>query len=388
MSESPRWTWAAVWVASWGVGLGPACRAGGGKGPAHGGDTAQLPVHVTTCQVVRGTLAHTLEGIGHVEGWQSAQIRPQADGQLQAVHFREGERVARGQSLAQIDPRIAEVQQTQAIAKVDGGRAKVELSRLALKRAGELRRSNLNAQQDVDLARATLLQDEATLLDAQAQLTQARLQLEYARVLAPFDGVVGVRLLDPGNIVHAADANAALVQLVQMDPVAVMVSMPEDVLPDLQAAALAGPVAVAVVARDGTVVLGHGTLWVIDNQVQSTSGTVRLKVKLENPDRRLWPGQYVRARLQVGRREGVLMVPAEAVTAGVGAVVWAVEQGGRAAQRRVRIGAQEGGWAEVHDGLLLGEEVVIVGQHLLRPGREVVARAAGPAALPAAPAPP
>ena len=371
-----------VCAAALAVGGGGGCRGGGGRRDAPAPSEA-APIRVVTAPVVRGSLAHTLEGLGTVQGLQSAQIRPMVDGLLQAVHFNEGQAVVAGESLAQIDPRPAEVAAMQARATAARSAAALELARLNLARNRALLSDRMVAQQTVDELRSAVQDQEGALLSAQAGVRQAALQLEYAQVLAPFDGVAGVRLVDPGNMVRAADPNG-LVIITQMNPCAVMVSLPEDVLPALQAVAQAGPVAVSIFHRDGQRLLGEGRLHAIDNQIQAASGTLRLKVRVANPGGLMWPNQFVRARLQVGRRDGVLMVPAEAVMVGAAPTVWAVDSAGTAQARTVSLGEPEAGWAHIKSGLSEGEQVVIVGQHLLRQGGRVVVRPATPEDLPPA----
>src|SRR5262249_19623308 len=205
----------------------------------------------------------------------------------------------------------------------------------------------------------------------------AKLNLDYARVKSPLDGVVGVRLVDPGNLVRATDTNG-LVVITELDPAALFVTLPEDVLPQVTAAMQRGQVPVEACGRDGMVRLGSGTLFVIDNQINQATATLRLKCKLPNPERKLWPNQFVKARLLVDTRPGATVIASSAVQRGPqGTFVYVAGAGDKAEQRPVEIALTVGDIAVVQKGLQVGERVVVEGQSQLRPGSAVQMRGGG-----------
>jgi multidrug efflux system membrane fusion protein len=212
------------------------------------------------------------------------------------------------------------------------------------------------------------------VLADKAQIENARLQLDYARIKSPIDGITGVRLVDPGNIVHAADTTGIVV-VTQMDPIAVLFTLPQDDLPDVARAQAQTPLTVEALSRDGAQKLGTGQLELIDNQINQGTATMRLKAIFPNPDRALWPNQFVKARLQLTVRKGALVIPAVAVQRGPqGAFVYVVGDDGRAAARDVAIERIEGEQAIVAKGLTAGDKVVSEGQNQLRPGARVQPR--------------
>jgi len=326
------------------------------------------PVPVTIAAAARRDFAIALRGIGTVQAYNTVTVKSRVDGELQQVLFREGQDVRQGDVLAQIDPRPFAAQLHQAEGAIARDRAQMHDAQINLERYRSLREGKLIAQQQVDDQAALAGQAEGAVHADEAQIETAKLNLDYARVRSPLDGVVGVRQVDAGNLVHATDANG-LVVITQLDPAALFVTLSEDVLPNVTAAMARGEVPVEVYSRDGAQLLGKGTLFVIDNQINQATATLRLKCKVPNPDRKLWPNQFVKARLLIETRKGALVIPSAAVQRGPqGSFVYLVGPDNKAVQRPVEIALTVGDQAIIGKGLEPGERVVIEGQGQLRPG--------------------
>jgi multidrug efflux system membrane fusion protein len=358
----------------------------GGPGAAPSASAAaDRPVPVVVVPVERRDVPVYVEGLGTVTPLATVVVRSQVEGRLDRVLFTEGQAVKKGDALALIDPRPFSIQLSQAQAAMVRDRAQVENARVSLDRVRALQREQLASQQEVDNQVAALATAEAAVHASQAQAEAARLQLDYARINSPIDGVAGVRLVDPGNIVRAGDPNGIVV-VTQLDPIAVLFSLPQDDLPRVTRAMAAGKLEVEAFARDGATSLGRGELTVVDNQVNAQTSTIRLKAVLPNAERALWPGAFAKARLKLRTREGALVVPAPAVQRGPqGPFAYVVGEGDRVAARPVEVEAIEGEWAVVAKGLQPGERVVAEGQSQLRPNGRVAPRppaGAGPGAAP------
>ena len=329
---------------------------------------------VLTAAVEKRDVPVWIEGLGSVVAWRQVTIRAEVDGRLDQVFFKEGQAVHRGDLLAQIDPRPFMVQLHQAMGALARDQAQLDAARRDLVRFQELRKTNLVAQQQVDDQLALAGQAEGAVQVDQAAIESAKLNLDFARITAPGDGVVGVRLVDPGNLIHAADPTGIVV-LTQLDPAAVMIMLPEDDLGQVMAAQARGEVPVEAWSRDGSTRLGAGKLLVIDNQINQTTATLRLKAEMRNPDHALWPNQFVKARLLVDTRRGARVVPAAAVQRGPqGTFVWIVGAGNKAAARPVDVALITSEVAVLNRGVEPGETVVIEGQNQLREGAEVSRR--------------
>jgi multidrug efflux system membrane fusion protein len=370
--------------------IGVAVRAwtsGDGAQAAKSADAAaNRPVPVTLGKVEKKDVPVWLEGLGTVAAWQQVLVRAQVDGRLDKVLFTEGQFVHKGDVLAQIDPRPFAAQLHQAEGASARDHAQLHDAQINLERYRSLREGKLIAQQQVDDQAALAGQAEGAVHADEAQIETAKLNLDYARVKAPLDGVVGIRQVDPGNLVHASDANG-LVVITQLDPAALFVTLPEDVLPQVTAAMARGEVPVEAWSRDGTAKLGQGTLFVIDNQINQATATLKLKCKLPNPDRKLWPNQFVKARLLVETRKDAIVIPGAAVQRGpTGSYVYLAGPDGKAQQRTIEIVLTVGDSAIIGKGLQPGESVVVEGQNQLRPGSVLQARGGdGISARPQAP---
>jgi multidrug efflux system membrane fusion protein len=353
----------------------PAAAAERGAGGA-GGERA-VPVQVA--KAAKRDVPIILEGLGTVTAYKTVNVRAQVDGRLDRVLFTEGQVVKRGQVLAQVDPRPFEVLLHQGQAALARDQAQLRGAELNLARYEQVVKEKLIPQQQADDQRALVDQYRAVTLGDKATIENARLQLDYARITSPIDGVTGVRQVDPGNLVHASDTTPIVV-VTQLDPIAVLFTLPQDDLPRVAKARGDGgdKLTVEVRARDGGEPLATGKLGLVDNQINQATATIRLKAIFSNPDRALWPNQFVRARLRLDVMKGALVVPAVAVQRGPqGTFVYVVE-GERAAAKPVTVELLQGDEAIVAKGLGEGDAVVIEGQAQLRPGAKVATRAGKP----------
>lgn len=341
---------------------------------------APPPVPVVTGRVEQQDIAHWRTGVGTVQSLQSTVLRPQVDGVLTEVLFEEGQKVRKGQLLARIDDRAIRADLGGAQAAVVRDQATLDAARSDLARLQHLSTDQLVSRQMLEQQSATVQQLQATGRGNQAAVDAAQVQLSYTRILAPMDGRIGLRQIDPGNLVRATDTQG-LVTVQQTDPISVVFALPQDALPQLRQALAAGAVPVQALDRDGGQLLAEGTLQVIDNQVEETSGTVRLRARFGNADDRLWPGQLVSVRVRTGQSTGALVVDAAAIQRGVeGSFVYRVVADGSVEVLPVTVGEAERGKVAVQGALRVGDVIVRDGQSRLRPG-VVVAEAVAPAAM-------
>lgn len=326
-----------------------------------------------------------LEGLGTVIAFNTVTIKAQVEGRLDKVLFQEGQDVKKGMQLAQIDPRPFTIQLHTAEAALARDQATLTGRKRALDRSLALLKEGLATQQQVDADQSAVDQAVAVLKGDHAQIEAARLQLDYARVIAPIDGVTGVRLVDAGNIVRPSDPNG-LVMITQIDPISVLFSLPQDDLPAISKEMAAGTLSVEAWARDGDARIAVGQLALVDNQINVQTATVRLKATFPNPSRALWPNQFVKVRLLLTTRKGARVIPAAAIQRGPqGMFVYVVGADQKAAVRPVQVERSEGDWTIVGGGLEVGEQVVADGQFQLRPGSKVAPKPAGSGAPSAAP---
>jgi membrane fusion protein, multidrug efflux system len=352
-------------------------RAGAAK-PAAQRDAGSRPVPVAIAAVGRRDVPVYLEGIGSASALNTVSVRSQVDGRLERVFFKEGQAVKKGELLAQIDPRPYAISLHQAQAAAARDAAVLANGKLNLERYSTLRQQNLVPQQQVDDQRAQVAQLEAAVRLDQAQASAARLQLDYARVTAPIDGVTGLRQIDPGNLVRAADATGIVV-IAQIDPIGVLFTLPQDELPRVVEKMAEGPVAVDALSRDGATTLGSGVISLIDNQINPSTATIRIKATFANEQRRLWPNQFVKARVLLATRKGALVIPTVAVLRGPkGPFVYVVAADQTVEQRPVQTSPGDGEVTIVEAGLTEGEQIVTDGQHKLKPGARVSSRGGRP----------
>ena len=338
------------------------------------------PVPVTFASVERRDVPHWQETVGTVTSLQSAVLRPQVDGVLTQVLFREGQTVKRGQLLARIDDRAIRAGLDGAQAQRERDAAQLRAAQSDLGRFRQLSGAQLIAKQMLDQQAASVQQLQASAQGSQAAIDAAQVQLSYTRIVSPIDGRVGLRRVDPGNLVRSGDEQG-LVTVQQVDPISVVFALTQDQLPALRAAQAAGPVAVQALDRDAGQVLGEGELRVIDNQVDEATGTVRLRAVFGNAGDRLWPGQLVSVRVRTGEERGATVVASDAVQRGVdGSFVYRLGGDGKVAAVPVQVGYQDEALAVVR-GVAPGDTVVRDGQSRLKPGSAVVAAKPAPTVM-------
>jgi membrane fusion protein, multidrug efflux system len=331
-------------------------------------DPGPPPVPVVAEAVKIGNVPIYLRGIGTVQAYNTDTIRTQVQGQLVQVAFKEGQAVRAGNLLAQIDPRPFQAQLDQAIANREKDQAQLANAQANLQRDSLLLAKQYATPQTVDLDKANTGQFNAAVKADEAAIEYAQTQLAYTRITSPINGVTGIRLIDVGNIVHPTDPSG-LVVVTQLQPIAVIFTLPETQLPEIQQAMAKGPLTVLAYSEDDKTKLDQGTLAVLDNQIVQTSGSVKLKADFPNPQHRLWPGELVNIRLQIDNRQNALTVPATAVLQGPqGSYVYAIKPDGTVENRTVKVAQLGARTALVDTGLQANEQVVIGGQSRLQPG--------------------
>ena len=360
----------------------PAVAHGGPNAPASGSAGGRI-VPVSVAKVVQKDVPVYLDGIGNVTAYMTVNVRSQVEGRIDKVLFKEGQQVKAGDVLVQVDPRPFAIQLHSAQAALARDQANLANAKKNLDRYKTLRDQNLIPQQQVDDQQAMVDQLAATTMSDRATIESAQLNLDYARIKSPIEGVTGVRLVDPGNLVHVNDTNGIVV-VTQLDPIAVLFTLPEDDLPRVAKRLAEGAAPVDAFARDGTTKLGSGTLALVDNQINAQTATIRLKAIFPNPQRSLWPNQFVKARLYLETRKNALVVPATALQRGPqGTFVYVVGEGDHVEPRTIDIDAMLGDSVIVAKGLEPGEDVVTEGQTQLRPGAKVVRKGNGRPGAPA-----
>jgi membrane fusion protein, multidrug efflux system len=371
-----RWIWAgALALALGGAIVFARGRTGTTAGaPPADSAAAARPIPVVVARAENRDVPVFLDGLGNAVPLVTVTVRPQVSGPLITIAFQEGQQVKKGDLLARIDPRPFTIQLHQAQAALARDQAQFKNAKINLARYTALHEQGLATQEQLDDQRATADQLAGTIKSDQAQIENAELQLAYTQVRSPVDGVTGVRQVDQGNVVHPSDANGIVV-VTQLDPMAIVFTLPQDNLPQINRE-IAGGLQIEAYSRDGDRLLGRGKLTLVDNQVSLTTATVRLKGTVPNPDRALWPNEFVRARLLLATRKGVLSVPAPAVQRGPqGTFVYVVMPDQTAALRTVSVETIQDQWAVIEKGLQAGDQVVVEGQNQLRPGAKVALRA-------------
>ena len=326
------------------------------------------PVAVDVATVRRSDVPVHQEGLGTVQAFYTVTVRARVDGQIEKVAFKEGQHVRKGDLLVQIDPRPFKAALGIALAARARDEALLANARLDMQRYEELAPEELASKQTVDTQRALIAQLGAQVRGDEASIDNARTQLDYTTITSPIEGRTGVRLVDPGNIVHATDTTGMVV-VTQLQPIAVMLSLPEESFEELAAALQRGPVAASVLSRDDQQVLDSGTVELIDNQIDQATGTIRVKAILPNRGERLWPGQFVNVRLLTQTRHQVLTIPAAALERGPdGTFTYVIRPDSTVGVAPLTVGGQEGDVVVVEKGLDAGQQVVTSNQYRLQPG--------------------
>lgn len=329
-------------------------------------------VPVSAAAAKRGDLNLYLTEIGTVTPFKTVTVHTRVDGELVHVFFKEGQMVKEGDLLAEIDPRPFQVQLTQAEGQMARDRATLVNAQGQLKRYQELYAQNIVARQDLDNQQSLVGQSEGAVKNDQGLIDSAKLNLTYSKITAPINGRVGLRLVDPGNIVHAADTQGLMV-ITQLQPIAVIFSIPEDDLPRVTDAIKANPeLPVDVYDRSLKTQLGTGTLLTLDNEIDQSTGTVKLKAKFPNEDNTLFPNQFVNAKLLVETRHDAVLIPAAGVQrSSNGSYVYVVKPDQTVDMRMVTVDASQGGISAIAKGINPGELVVVDGTDKLRQGSKV-----------------
>jgi multidrug efflux system membrane fusion protein len=330
-------------------------------------------VSVSIAPVLQQDVPMYLSGVGTVTSNASVTVKARIDGQLDKVGFVEGQDVKAGQLLAQIDPRTLQAQLAQAVAQKAKDQATLVNARLDLQRYTTLVQQDAATQQTLDTQKASVNQLQAAVQSDDAQINYAKVQLSFTSILAPISGRVGARLVDPGNIVHAADTNG-LVVINQIDPIAVVFTLPEESFQNINAAlhTTQKPLAVQAFARNSSNMLAQGNLTLLNNQIDTTTGTVQLKGIFQNQSHVLWPGQYVNVRLVLGDRKQAITIPASAVQRSQdGTYAYVIGSDGKAQIQTIQVANIQDGIAVIDKGLSAGQRVVTDGQYKLKPGIKV-----------------
>ncbi|HEX7921650.1 MAG TPA: efflux RND transporter periplasmic adaptor subunit [Bradyrhizobium sp.] len=340
--------------------------------PAATQSAAVTPVvPVTAAKVLQHDVPIVLEGLGTVTPINTATIRTQVQGTLDSVDFVEGKQVKRGDVLARIDPRVYEAQVDQAEAALARDEASLKNARTNLARTQPLANRGFATQQLLDTQDSQVTQGEGTVALDKAALEAAQTQLSFATITAPFDGVTGIRRIDPGNIVHPTDTNG-LVVLTQLQPIAVIFTLPSGEIPGVRQALASGDASVDVYDAQNKRKLDHGSLMLINNQVDSTTGTVQLKASFPNAGNTLWPGSFVNVHLTIAVRHDALTVPLTAVRQGPdGGFAYVVGANNVVSIHNVTTGQSRDGQVLIEQGLAANETVVTAGQYRLNPGTKV-----------------
>lgn len=336
------------------------------------GDFANRALPVIAEPVRRGTIDVYLSALGTVTPRNLVTVKPRVDGQLMKVAFEEGQLVKAGQLLAEIDPRPFQVQLAQAQGQLAKDQAQLANARVDLERYRTLLGQDSIAKQQVDTQEALVRQYEGTIQADQGAVDNAKLQLSYARVTAPISGRVGLRQVDPGNVVRASDTNGIVV-IAQLQPIGVVFPIPEDNVPlVMQRLARNEPTAVEAWNREGRTKLATGKLVTADNQIDTTTGTVKMKAEFANADSALFPNQFVNVRMNTQTLEDATLVPSAAIQRGApGTFVYAVKDDQTVTVAPVKLGPVQGDVTVVTSGIRPGTMVVVDGADKLREGAKV-----------------
>jgi multidrug efflux system membrane fusion protein len=386
-SSSARWVWLVVllvigaavyyfWPQIKGLGSSTTPVATTGKGKKGGGGTTP----VIAARAKKGNISVYYSGLGGVTPIYTVTVKSRVDGQLMKVYFKEGQAVKKGDLLAEIDTRPYQVQLDQAQGQQLHDQALLKNARVDQDRYKTLLNQQAIPEQQYATQEALVTQYEGTLKTDQAAIDSARLNLTYCHITSDIDGRVGLRLVDPGNIVHASDANGLLV-ITQMDPISVIFTIAEDQLPAI-VDKIHGGAHMPVEAWDREVKnkLGQGTLETIDNQIDPTTGTLRLRATFDNKAGKLYPSQFVNARLLVEQKSGIVTVPNAAIQRNTNSTyVWLVKPDQTVTVRTVTTGVTEGDQTEIVSGINDGDMMVMVGVDRLVEGSRVNAQVPGEA---------
>lgn len=350
--------------------------AAGSKGAGKKGGGGAVPVIAAKAR--RGNIGVYITGLGSVTPIYTVTLKSRVDGQLMKLHYMEGDLVREGDLLADIDPRPYQVQLDQAEGQLLRDQANLDNARVDLDRYQKLLAQNAIPEQQLATQKATVAQDEGIVKSDQAQIESAKLNLVYCKITAPISGKVGLRLVDPGNIVHAADTNG-LVVITQIDPISVIFTVAEDDLPAVLRKLAAGQhLRADAYDRDNHTKIGAGTLATVDNQIDPTTGSLRLRANFENGNHLLFPNQFVNVRLLVEEKSGVTLVPNAVIQRNTNSTYVYVVQGDQTVTvRQITVGTSEGNDAQITSGVQPGDVLVMTGVDKLIEGSKVTVEMAG-----------
>src|SRR5512142_1212314 len=340
-----------------------------GENPATAGNaqkSAPNPIRVTIAPVQKADFPVYLSGLGTVQGFNTVVVRTRVDGQIDKIAFTEGQLVKQGDLLVEIDPRPFQASLDQAKAKKAQDEANLANANLDLQRFTKL--GEFATRQQTDTQRSTVAQLTAQIAADDAAIANAQTQLDYTQVKSPIAGVAGLRQVDIGNIVNAS-SQTPVVTIAQIEPIAVIFTAPEEQLPDINESQKVAQLKVIAITTDGKKPLAEGKLAVVNNQVDTTSGTIRLKAVFDNKDHALWPGQSVSTRLLVKTLKEATVVPDDAIQHGNdGLYAYAVGKDNKAELRKVKVSQSIDGRSVVDEGLSPGDQVITAGVYKVRPG--------------------
>ncbi len=349
---------------------------GGSKGGQRGATASSDPVPVLATPAKLADVPVYLDGVGTAKALNTVTVRSQVDGKLIKISFREGQDVDKGYVLAKIDPVTYQAAYDQTVAKKAQDEAQLANARLDLERYTRLAATNAVNKQQLDTQKAMVAQLEAQIKLDQAAIDNARAILSYTDVIAPITGRTGIRLIDEGNIVKAADASGIVI-LTQLRPISIFFNLPQQHLPELNKGFSEAPLAVDAIGPDGKSVLDRGKVVVIDNQVDQTTGTVKLKAEFPNANLQLWPGQFVNVRVLMDTLRQVVVVPTAAIQRGPnGTLIYVLRDNSTVAVRPVTLSQQDDVQSVVDSGLQAGERVVTTGFARLTEGTAVTVSSA------------
>ena len=338
----------------------------------------QPEIAVETALAGRSEVPVYLEGLGTVQAFYTVTVTARVDGELQKVGFVEGQTLKKGDLIGQIDPRPFRAALDQAIATHDKDVAQLASAQADLDRYELLAPQNLASKQTLDAQHALVGQLQAQIKGDQANIDNARTQLSYTTIVSPIQGKTGIRRVDPGNNVHATDTGGIVV-VTQVQPIACIFTLPEEALPTLNRALEEGTVSVTAMSRDGKSELDRGTIALVDNQIDQSTGTIRVKATFPNPHDALWPGEFINARVLVRTEHNALTVPSNAIQHGPnGMFTYVVKADSTVEARPLKVGDESGTLTVITDGLKDGEQVVLSNQYRLQPGARVRSVAAVP----------
>ncbi|HVX75556.1 MAG TPA: efflux RND transporter periplasmic adaptor subunit [Bradyrhizobium sp.] len=375
MSKSRTITWIVLIAVAAGAGYYGWQRHSANLAAAQAAAQKKAPaVGVTIGTVQKADFPVYLTGLGTVQGFNTVLVRTRVDGQIDKVAFKEGQMVKQGDLLVEIDPRPFQATLDQAKAKKAQDEANLANANLDLQRYTQL--GQFATRQQTDTQRSTVQQLTAQIAADQAAIDNAQTQLDYTAIKSPISGVVGLRQVDIGNIVNAS-TQTGIVTVAQVEPIAVIFTAPEEQLPAIMAAQAVAPLKVIAITTDGKKQLAEGTLAVINNQVDTTSGTIRLKAVFQNKDHALWPGQSVSTRLLVTTLKDATVVPDNAVQHGSdGLYAYTVDNDNKAVLNKIKVSQSIDGRSVVDEGLSPGQRIITAGQYKVSPGTLVASTVA------------